>query len=116
MTADIIIQTIIGVVLTGALGVMWRDIRKGNAMQNRQLKKALYNKDGTTIFMPRSECGKAHDNFCQKIDEVKNIVKEGDLKRDTARKEDATERKQLHIFMGKVQAHMENGGMNNAGT
>ena len=101
-----IATNIIGTVLVLMLGFIFWQIRK----QQSSLKTALYKEGGVTIYVLRSECEKTHGKFeksvCDKVDEIKGIIKDMDSKRETARKEDSEKWQLLQHTLGKIDGYM----------
>ena len=104
-----IATNIIGTVLVMMLGFIFWQIRK----QQGNLKAALYKEDGVTIYITRGECEKINNKFeksvCDKVDEIKNAIKDMDDKREIARKEDFERREKdskkwqlLQHTLGKI--------------
>jgi uncharacterized protein YceH (UPF0502 family) len=98
------------VVATGALGLIWLDLRRfkldvsGKVEKiNETLKRALYREDGTTNYIPRTECEKeqlrCRATLCGKIDAQTNILNSMESKRDRERE---TIFKELQGIAGQV--------------
>ena len=95
------------IVALGALAFIWWDIRRSRTMNENKLKKALYEKNGTTVYVPRTECKEDHDNFCKKTEEIKKLIADMDKKRETARKDDSRKWELLQRTLGKIDGYME---------
>lgn len=106
MTTEQILQLLVGLILSGLLGIIWWDVRKGSTVGEKRLKEALYKKDGTTVFKTRTGCAEAQENIFKKIEEIKQVVKEADIKREHAREEDAEKWKEMYHFMGRIEERL----------
>lgn len=107
MTTEQIIQLVGGLFLSGILGFIWWDIRRGSTVGENRLKRALYKKDSTTVFMTRKECDEGQKSICNKVNEIKQLTKEADNKREHAREEDAAKWKEMYLFMGRIEERLK---------
>jgi len=93
---------IIGSILVLVLGGVFMQIRNNG----KKLETSLYQKDGITIYIPRTECQTTHDSICKKVDEIKSIVEKGDEKRQEARKENSAKWESLQHTLGRVEEYI----------
>ncbi len=98
---------IIGLVLAGMMAFVWWQVRKNQGC----LKLALHTSDGALMYVTEKKCTETHEKYqkgiCDKIDDIKTIVKEMDASRDLARKEDATWKEEMSRALGRIE-----GGLN----
>ena len=75
-----------------------------NRAEVKGMKKSLYNDDGTTVYIPRSEFKQVQQGcqmaVCNKIDELKAVVLRVEVQQDSDAKE-------LHKLMGRVEQYLE---------
>lgn len=101
------------VVAGGALGMIWLDLRRfKNDMSVKvdemsdQLKHALYRADGTTNYIPRSECEKeqlrCQAHLCSKIEGLGLKIDKSELRRDREREQLTAELKQVRQSIDRV--------------
>ena len=62
---------------------------------DKKMTTALYERNGLTVFMPRSECVKDSAVIAQAVNEIKSLIREMDTKREESREETSTELKNL---------------------
>ena len=99
ITATNVIGAILILVLSGIFAqIKFNDIK---------MKKALYREDGTTIYVPRAECGPTHESICKKIEEMKKITVNADEKRQEATVENSLKWENLQYTMGRIEEYME---------
>ena len=103
-----------GIVAVGALAFIWWDIRRGRNMTDNKLKssenkfkKALYNDDGVTVYIPRSECKNNQETFCKKTEEIKKLVADLDKKIGQGQKEESAKWEGIQHTLGKIDQYME---------
>jgi len=85
------------------------------------VKRRLYRVDGQTVYVPRGECDRMHNDcrqtICQKIDamrveffesraELKGLIAQADAKREDTREEFVEQLRELAKFMGRVEEYM----------
>ncbi len=96
---------IIGLVLAGMMSFVWWQVRKNHG----ELTGALY-KDGMPVYVTEEKCAKTHEKYqrsiCNKIDDIKVIVKEMDEARDLARKEDAAWKENMSRALGRIEGKL----------
>ncbi len=71
------------------------------------VESTLYDGDGDCKLVAVNDFQDAQTRTCQKIDEVKSMVKEGDRKRDGARTENQKQLQEIARFMGSVEQWMK---------
>ncbi len=97
------------IVLIGG-AVMWGKVKQkvsSNDKQIEQLRRGLYNKDGTLVYITREECGLAQGRVCGKIDDLKHSLDKIDEKVDKQAEIQNTGMEKLAGFMGKIEGYME---------
>ena len=82
--------------------ILGRQYSRMNKIESNQ-KKALYQSNGQTHFVPRSECTSVQKTFCDKIDEVKVLI----INMDTKREETKDEDHEAHRMIGERLAAIE---------
>ena len=96
---------IIGLVLAGMMAFIWWQIRQNQGA----LGKALF-KEGVAVYVTKKECIINHDKYqrgiCNKIDDIKEIIKEMDVRRDEARKDDAAWKEKMSHSLGRIEGKL----------
>ncbi len=70
------------------------------------LKKRLYQSNGTTVFLPRKEADKMEYRIITKIDELKHIVEGMDQKRETSKEENQRELRNIDGRLATIEAKL----------
>jgi len=90
----------------GVIGIVGLSMRWLNTRMNRMevaQKLALYQPNGQTNYIPRSECEASRDTFCDKIDDIKALLVHMDEKREEAKDDDH----KAHRMIGERLAGIE---------
>ena len=78
-------------------------------MMDVKRKDELYQKNGQTNYVPRSECIALQKTFCDKIDEVKVLIIDLDKKREKAKDEYHKEQQRIGEKVAAIEAKLPRG-------
>lgn len=70
-------------------------------------KKALYQSNGQTNYIPRGECKAIQETFCGKVDEVKSLIISMDEKREEAKDVYHEEQKKIAVQLMAIEAKLK---------
>jgi hypothetical protein len=98
-------------IAAGALGLVWADMRSFKKRNTAELKllqtdfkKALYDENGTTKYVPRGDCERQATScqkvLCSKIDELKTVQKDAQV-------DNRNQMKSINNFMGRFDQYIQ---------
>ena len=92
--------------ILGLVGMVFRFQQAKIGKMETGRKKDLYRPDGQTNYVPRAECSSTKEAFCDKIDEVKNLIIAMDEKREDAKDAYHEEQKNIAVQLGAIEAKL----------